>query len=124
VLVRDVAYELLPRAKRQERHRATASFLEQMSGGVGEAGAAIARHLRDAGDHARAIDYFVAAAELAEHGWAKERAAALYREALQLAADSAPERQSELRRRVAIAETARFHVFDARMLGRRGDAGA
>ena len=122
VLVRDVAYELLPRAKRQERHRETALFLEEMSAGVGEAGASLARHWRDAGDQARAIDYFVAAAEIAENGWAKERALELYREALQLAALSAPDRRAELRRRVAVADVASFHLIDARLAG-RGEAG-
>jgi len=122
VLVRDVAYELLPRAKRQERHRETALFLEEMSGGVGEAGAALARHWRDAGDPARALNYFVAAAELAENGWAKERALELYREALQLADVSAPERRAELRRRVAVADVASYHLIDARLSG-RGESG-
>ena len=72
VLVRDVAYELLPRVKRQERHRETALYLEQISAGVGEACAALARHWRDAGDKARAVDYFAAAAAAAESGWAKD----------------------------------------------------
>jgi eukaryotic-like serine/threonine-protein kinase len=117
-LVRDVAYELLPRATRRERHRETALFLEQASGEFGEAGAALARHWRDAGGDARAVDYFVATAEVAEHGWAKERAAALYREALQLVPKDDAGRRKELTRRVALAETASFHVLDARLMGR------
>ena len=84
VLVRDVAYELLPRARRQERHREVALFFEDASGEFGEVGAALARHWRDAGDQARAVDYFAAAAEAAERGWAKQRAAELYREAYTL----------------------------------------
>jgi predicted ATPase len=124
VLVRDVAYELLPRAKRQERHREAALFLEQTSGGIGEAGAALARHWRDAGDHPRAIDYFVAAAEVAENGWAKERAASLYREALQLIGEPDGARRAELTRRLAIAETASFHVTDVRRsTGGEGEEG-
>ena len=118
VLVRDVAYELLPRAARHERHREAALFLEQASGEFGEAGAALARHWRDAGDHARAVHYFVAVAEAAEQGWAKERAAALYREALQLVAEDDGDRRRELTRRLALAETASYHVFDARSMGR------
>ncbi len=117
VLVRDVAYELLPRARRQERHREVARFLEHSSGEYGEAGAALARHWRDAGDDARAVTYFVAAAEAAEHGWAKERAAALYREALQLVPEDDHGQRSQLRRRVALAEAASFHVADVRLLG-------
>ncbi|MDX6422983.1 MAG: hypothetical protein QOI67_454, partial [Gaiellaceae bacterium] len=84
VLVRDVAYELLPRARRQERHREVALFLEHASGEFGEIGAALARHWRDAGDQARAVDYFAEAAAAAERGWAKQRAAELYREAYTL----------------------------------------
>jgi class 3 adenylate cyclase len=118
VLVRDVAYELLPRAARRERHREAALFLEEVSGEFGEAGAALARHWRDAGSPARAIDYFLAAAEVAEHGWAKERAAALYREALQLVPEAEEDRRRELIRRLALAETASFHVLDARLMGR------
>jgi class 3 adenylate cyclase len=119
VLVRDVAYELLPRARRQERHREIALFLEEVSGEFGEAGAATARHWRDAGDAARAVDYFVDAAEVAEHGWAKERAASLFREALQLVPEGEADRRRELTRRLALAEVASTHVIDARILGRR-----
>ena len=123
VLVRDVAYELLPRARRQERHRATALFLEEMSGGVGEAGAALARHWRDAGDHPRAVDYFAAAASAAESGWAKRRAAELYREAYTLVPEADAARKTELRRRLALAEQASLHVLDARLLGLGGPGG-
>jgi predicted ATPase len=116
VLVRDVAYDLLPRARRQERHRITAEFLEELSGEFGEAGAATARHWRDAGNAARAVDYFVRAAEVSERGWAKERAAALYREALQLVPAEEGDRRRELTRRLALAQAASQHVLDARIL--------
>lgn len=121
VLVRDVAYELLPRARRQERHREVARFLEDASGEFGEAGAALARHWRDAGDQARAVDYFAAAAAAAERGWAKERAASLYREAYTLVPED-DARRTELRRRLALAEQASLHVLDARLLGLGGPA--
>jgi class 3 adenylate cyclase len=120
VLVRDVAYELLPRAVRRERHREAALFFEEVGTESGEVGAALARHWRDAGDSAKAVDYLVAAAEGAEHGWAKERAAALYREAFQLVPEVDGDRRRELTRRIAIAETATYHLADARLLG-RGD---
>lgn len=119
VLVRDVAYELLPRARRQERHHEAALFLEEVSGEFGEAGAALARHWRDAGNPSRAVEYFVSAAEMAERGWAKERAASLYREALQLVSEDDGDRRRELTRRLALAEVASTHVLDARILGRR-----
>ena len=118
VLVRDVAYELLPRSARRARHRAAALFFEEIGGESGEIGAALARHWRDAGDSAKAVDYLVRAAEHAEHGWAKERAAALYREAFQLVPEGQHDRRRELTRRIALAETAMFHVADARLMGR------
>jgi class 3 adenylate cyclase len=118
VLVRDVAYDLLPRARRRDRHREAALFLEEVSGEFGEVGAALARHWRDAGEHSRAVHYFAAAAVDAERGWAKEHAAALYREALVLVPKSDSQRRKELTQRLAIAETASFHVLDARLSGR------
>jgi hypothetical protein len=120
VLVRDVAYELLPRAVRQERHREAALFFEEVGVVSGEVGAALGRHWRDAGEFAKALEYLVAAAEGAEHGWAKARAAALYREALQLVPDTERDRRRELTRRIALAEAATYHVPDARLLS-RGD---
>jgi predicted ATPase len=116
VLVRDVAYELLPRAARRERHREAALFFEEAGGEFGEVAAALARHWRDAGNAPKAIEYLVTAAEGAEHGWAKERAAALYREALTLVPEADADRRRDLMLRVAVAETATYHVADARLL--------
>jgi hypothetical protein len=92
-------------------------FLEEASSEVGESTSALARHWRDAGEPARAIDYFVAAGEQAERGWAKEQAVALYREALELVPDGDVERQRRIRGRLAVARQAHFHVLDARLLG-------
>jgi class 3 adenylate cyclase/tetratricopeptide (TPR) repeat protein len=122
VLIRDVAYELLPRARRQQRHADLARFLERATAEVGEATAATARHWRDSGDQARAIDYFIAAAEQAERGWAKEQALALYREALKLVPAEEEAKRSLLRRRVALADQAVYHLADARLLRRSGPA--
>jgi class 3 adenylate cyclase len=119
VLIRDVAYDLLPRRERQERHRRCAEYLETATGEIGEAGVALARHWRDAGEPSRALPYFIAAAEQADKGWAKGRAATFYREALALADDD--EQKRELRRRLAIAQQAAYHLEDARALGQRAD---
>jgi len=115
VLIRDVAYDLLPRAGRRERHEHFARFFEESTTGVGEAGAARARHWRDAGDHERAVALFVAAAEQAERGWAKDRAVTFYREALALAAD--PDAKRTMQQRLGVAVQAYLHVDDAQMLG-------
>jgi class 3 adenylate cyclase len=115
VLIRDVAYDLLPRARRRERHEHYARFLEESTAEVGETGAALARHWRDAGDHARALEYFAAAAQQAERGWAKDRAVTFYREALALVTDDAGKR--DMQKRLALAVQTYLHVDDAQMLG-------
>src|SRR5436190_2787738 len=117
VLIRDVAYESLPRARRQERHAQVAGFLDEATAEIGEAAAALARHSRDGGDPVRAVEYFATAAAQAERGWAKERAVELYREALALIPDG-DARRAELRRRLALAFQAALHVVDARNLNR------
>ena len=114
VLIRDVAYELLPRADRARRHEAVAQFFERTTGSSNEAIGALAHHWRDAGDFERAIAQLTRAAEQAERGWAKEHAVLLYREALQLVPEDDTERRSALRRRLAMASTASFHLDDVR----------
>ena len=114
VLIRDVAYDLLPRARRQERHEQCALFLESATAEIGEAGAALARHWRDAGNKARALEYAVAAAELAEQGWAKDRAVDFYREALELLDAGDITRRRQLQRRLAVAQQQYVHLEDAR----------
>jgi len=117
MLIRDVAYELLPRAERRQRHARVAEFFEEMTGEVGEAAAALARHWREAGEPERALGYFIRAAEQAERGWAKDQAAILYREALELVPEGDGQ-LADLRRRLAMARAASFHIPDARQLMR------
>jgi predicted ATPase len=114
VLIRDTAYELLTRRQRRDGHRSYAVFLESTGAGHGETGAALARHWREAGETENALRYFIAAAEQADQGWAKERAVTFYREALELASDEGQQRQ--LRRRLALAEQAMYHLADAQAL--------
>src|SRR3954451_9045595 len=118
MLMRDVAYELLPRAERRERHGAVARFFEESTAELGEAATALARHWRDAGDPEKALVYFVRAAEQAEHGWAKDQAAILYREALDLVPEGDGDRLGALRRSLAMARAAAVHIPDARLLMR------
>jgi hypothetical protein len=88
-------------------------YLEGATAEVGEAGAALARHWHEAGDDARAFDYLLTAAEQAEHGWAKERAVAFYRQALELVDPDDTERRKLVQRRLAVAQQAYIHVDDA-----------
>jgi class 3 adenylate cyclase len=123
VLIRDVAYDLQPRARRREGHRHVAEFIEASTPEVGEAGAALARHWRGAGELEHAAQHFVAAAEEAERGWAKEYAVTLYKEALEMTPAEDVERVRFLRRRLAVAQSALFHLEDVRVLGLGGEPG-
>jgi hypothetical protein len=114
VLIRDVAYDLLPRTDRSRRHALVAEFFGNTTGVSGDAIGAMALHWRGAGDYERAVEQLVRAGELAERGWAKNHAALLYREALELVPESDTEQRSALRRRVALASSASYHLPDVR----------
>src|SRR5438477_2029189 len=118
VLIRDVAYELLPRADRRARHARVAEFFEDRTSELGEIATALARHWRDAGDPHRALGYFIRAGEQAERGWAKDQAAILYKEALELVPEDRGAELADLRRRLALARAAAVHIPDARQLMR------
>ena len=117
VLIRDVAYELLPRGERAQRHRIVAEFFERSTGASGQAMGALARHWLGAGENERAIEQLTRAAAQAERGWAKAHAVLLYREALELVPDGDTERRTALRRRLALASAASFHLDDVRRPG-------
>ena len=114
ILIRDVAYDLQPRARRREGHRHVAEFIEESTPEVGEAGAALARHWRGAGELGHAVKHFVAAAE---RGWAKQLAVSLYKEALDMTPAEDVERVRFLRKRLAVATQVYIHMDDAQLLG-------
>jgi class 3 adenylate cyclase len=107
-LIRDVAYATLPRARRRQLHATVAEFLEQATGAAGATATALAQHWREAGENRRAVDYLVLAAEQAGRGWAKDEAAALYGEALELCED--PDLRKALVRKRALSLAAGQHV--------------
>jgi class 3 adenylate cyclase len=117
VLIRDVAYDLQPRARRRDGHRHIAEFIEESAPEVGEAVAALARHWRGAGELDRAVHSFVSAAEEAERGWAKQYAVTLYKEALDMTPAEDLERVRFLRKRLAVAQQTYIHMDDAQLLG-------
>jgi predicted ATPase len=123
ILIRDVAYQTLPRAGRRQRHAAVAGFLEEATPDLGDAAAALAHHWREAGEPERAVTYLLAAADQAGRGWAKELALRLYQEALDLVPPDDRELRREIVRRLAIASQATWHVFDAERLRARTDEG-
>jgi class 3 adenylate cyclase len=121
VLIRDVAYQTLPRAARRDRHAAVASYLQEMTGSGGQANEALAHHWQEAGENQRAMDCLVVAADQAGRGWAKEQAVTLYRAALELVPAEDEAERRLIQRRLAVALQAMFHLADAERL-RGGDA--
>ena len=110
MLIRDAAYDMLPRMRRQQLHADLARYLEQEAPTAGEAVTQMARHWREAGEGDRAVRYFLAAAEEAERGWAMERALLLYKEALDLVAEDDAETRRDIRRRLALVYQMHFHL--------------
>jgi len=111
VLIREVAYATLARAARKDRHAAVAEFLETTTAAAGATATALAQHWRAAGREERAVDYLLLAAEKAGRGWAKDEAAALYGEALELVPEG-DDRRREIGRKRALALQALVHVLD------------
>ncbi len=120
-LICDVAYATLPRARRKDLHAIVAGFLENATRGAAATATALARHWREAGDNKRALEYLLLAADQAGRGWAKEQAASLYGEALELC-DSDPELRREIVRKQALAMVALQHVIDMQYLFRQAES--
>jgi class 3 adenylate cyclase/tetratricopeptide (TPR) repeat protein len=109
MLVREVAYGTLPRAVRRDQHAAVARQVEESLAGASETLAAIlAHHWREAGEHGRAIEHLLVAAEAARRSWAKHSLVDLYSTALELAADDEQRRAIRLLRGVALVELADY----------------
>jgi class 3 adenylate cyclase len=119
VMIREVAYATLPRSRRRELHAAVAGFLEAATGDAGATATALAHHWREAGDDLRAVEYVLRAADQAGRGWAKDEAAALYGQALELIPPSDEVRRREVTRKRALSLAALVHVDDVRRLARR-----
>jgi predicted ATPase len=108
-LIHDVAYKTLPRPDRRERHAAVARFLESATA-VGQSYEALAHHWWEAGESERAVECFVSAAEQAGRGWAKERALALYGQALELVPEDDTKRRRGIQLRQAVLAHALIHA--------------
>ena len=79
---------------------------------TGQSHEALAHHWREAGEHALAVDEFIAAAEQAGRGWAKEYASKLYGDALKLVPEDDSERRRAITMRRMAAIQALIHVAD------------
>jgi hypothetical protein len=93
-----------------------AGFLEEATGEMGQSNEALAHHWREAGQDRRAVDCLIAAADQAGRGWAKEHAVTLYKTALALISPGEDELQRDVRRRLAVALQAVYHLPDVRRL--------
>jgi class 3 adenylate cyclase len=117
VMIRDAAYATVPRATRKDLHAAVAGYLEEATGDAAATSTALAVHWSEAGHPDRAVGYLLRAADQAGRGWAKDEAARLYGEALELLADDDAERRRDIRRKRALALAASAHYEDALNMG-------
>ena len=116
MLIREVAYSIVPRAVRRERHAAVARHVEETIASATETLSNIlAYHWRQAGEPARAIPYLLAAAETARRSWAKGAVIDLYSRALELAEDDELQREIRLQRGLALVELADYPQGDAEL---------
>jgi tetratricopeptide (TPR) repeat protein len=116
MLIREVAYSIVPRAVRRDRHAAVASHVEETIAGATETLSNIlAYHWRQAGEPARAIPYLLAAAETARRSWAKGAVIDLYSRALELAEDEEVRKEIRLQRGLALVELADYPQADVEL---------
>jgi len=117
-LIREVAYGTLPRARRRDRHKAIAVFLEEAVPETGDVAPALAHHWHEAGELEHAGRYYVAAGDGANRGWAKDEAAAYYLRALSVIPEDQRELRREVTKRQVVASQAKYHMRE--MLAGRG----
>ena len=103
-LVRDAAYDMLPRSTRRVLHGAAAGLIEAGARDPGEVAWILAYHLREAGEAERASSFYLVAADRARDAIATEEAWDLYSRALELAGSDEQRRTIRLRRGVALID--------------------
>lgn len=120
-VIRDVAYEILPRAVRRERHASIARYIEGRVGNTDIIAAILAHHWKDAGEDERAVDYFVKAAEVAGRGWEQLETIGLFKEALALVPDDDVARKRQITLKLAVARQIYTHAhLDATAIREHG----
>jgi class 3 adenylate cyclase len=119
MLIREVAYETLPKARRRDLHAGAAAFIESVAGDRSAEWAPIlALHFRLAEEPERAIEYLLVAADQAGRGWAKELAFDFYNRAIELMPED-DIRLRDVRLKRAVAEQMAYHIADAERLRRQ-----
>jgi len=102
-LIRDVAYATLTRSERAARHAGVAAYVEgRAAGDTGPIAWVLAHHWRAAGEPRRAVPHLLAAAAVAERGWATREVVDLYSLAAELADDERERASIRLRRGIAL----------------------
>ena len=113
-VIHDVAYDILPKVLRRERHATIARFIEGRVANVEVVAAILANHWQQAGDHDRAIDYLLQAAEVAGRGWEQVEALELLKQALQLVPNDDKTRKRSIMLKLAVARQIWTHgILDA-----------
>jgi class 3 adenylate cyclase len=108
--LREVAYNMLPKAERRDRHAAVARLAEAAFPDRSTSLTPIlAYHWREAGDTPRAIDAYLRAAEQADQAWAKVEAVRHYRQVLDLLAEG-DGRVRTVTMRLALAQVSIDHI--------------
>jgi class 3 adenylate cyclase len=119
MLIREVAYETLPKARRRELHALAAEFIEDVAGERrAEWAPVLALHYRLSEQPDRAVEYLLIAADQAGRGWAKDLAFDFYNRALELMGPD-DERLRAVMLKRAVAEQAAYHIADAESLQRQ-----
>jgi class 3 adenylate cyclase/tetratricopeptide (TPR) repeat protein len=104
VLVRDAAYEMLPRATRRALHAAVAAEIERSAADPNDVAWILAYHCREAGESDRAVRYYLLAAERARDAMAGDETWELYTQALDLAGSDEQRRSIRLDRGSALVD--------------------
>lgn len=111
MLIREVAYETLPKSRRRERHASVARFIEEASGDrIAESASTLAHHWQLAGDDVQAFPYLVMAAKQARRAGAKVEALSLLDSAIALlpSEDAAEGRAVRLEKAAILVEVGDF----------------
>jgi class 3 adenylate cyclase/tetratricopeptide (TPR) repeat protein len=109
MLIREVAYSIVPRAVRRDRHAAVAQSIEEVIGASADTLSSIlAYHWGESDEPARAVHYLLVGADKARRGWAKGAAIDLYSKALKLARDDDQRRGIRLEQGRVLVELADY----------------
>jgi hypothetical protein len=113
-VIHDVAYDILPKVLRRERHATIARYIEGRVANAEVVAGILANHWEHAGDTDRAIDYLMQAADVAGRGWEQVEAFELLKHALQLVPENDKAGKRRITLKLAVARQIWAHsILDA-----------